>query len=421
MKKLFYLFLLMFLFPLSVSADATSPRIVSYDAIVINPEGAEVEIAYCGGGFGICSGIGGTEVVKYDTKIKITQEMNGKGFFDFGDDKWAYIDLDDIRAYNTNIDLTEFKKEEEKKKLLAYGDVYLYNGPSEVYGRVNNEVKIPTGEIIEYEYHDDYWCYVTYNGVSGWIQMRVVNAKFASEEEKEKVKVVSLSNSKEKIILNNNIEYLYIGPYSDEKVNVNIPKNTILESEFVAIPNTYGAAPGPTRTLYVRYNDVSGWITYKHEFSNLYTDIVLNSNGAILYKEGNTNSEILFTIPYNVEVNVFLTNYDYVKGFQKIEYNGLIGYVKEEDFDETINDKPIEPEEDDKEEPNVPIKPENPNDTEKEENNSMDSSWHIKNVILTVFFCVILALVTLVTILLINKKKKVEEIEIIEIEEDKEK
>lgn len=414
MKKAFILFFLIILFPLSVSADATSPRIVSYDAIVINPEGAEVEIAYCGGGFGICSGIGGTEVVKYDTKIKITQEMNGKGFFDFGDDKWAYIDLDDIRAYDTDIDLTEFKKEEEKKKLLAYGDVYLYNGPSEVYGRVNNEVKIPTGEIIEYEYHDDYWCYVTYNGVSGWIQMEVINKKFASKEDKDKVKVAP--EIKEKVILNSDVEYLYVGPHSEEKISVNISKNAILDSKFAIRPYM-----GPATTLYIEYNDVSGWITYKHEFSNLYTDIILNSNGAILYKEGNINSEILSTIPYNVEVNVFLTNYDYVKGFQKIEYNGLIGYVKEEDFDENINDKPIEPEEDDKEEPNVPIKPENPNDTEKEENNSMDSSWHIKNVILTVFFCVILALVTLVTILLINKKKKVEEIEIIEIEEDKEK
>ena len=83
MKRLIIMFLLMVLFPLRVSADAISPRIVSYDAIVINPNGAKVEIAYCGGGFGICSGIGGTEVVKYDTKIKITQELNGKGFFDF--------------------------------------------------------------------------------------------------------------------------------------------------------------------------------------------------------------------------------------------------------------------------------------------------------------------------------------------------
>ena len=410
MKKLFYLFLLMFLFPLSVKADSMSPRIVSYDAIVINPEGAEAEIVSCRDLIFIWNETGETELIEYNTKIKVLQEVEGRGFFTYND-KCASIDLKDIRSYN-NVKLDDFQKFEEKKKLLTYGDVYLYNGPSEVYGKVNNEVKIPTGEIIEYEYHDGYWCYVTYNGVSGWIQMRAINEKFASQEEKDKVKVAH--EIKEKVILNSDIEYLYVGPYSDEKVNVNIPKNTILDSKFAIRPYI-----GPATTLYIEYNGVSGWLTNEHKFSSLYTDIILNSNGATLYEEGNTNSEILSTIPYNVEVNVFLTNY--VKGFKMIEYKGLIGYVKVEGFEETIGDIPIEPEvpEEDKE-ANIPNESENPDNNEKEENNNgMDSSWHIKNVILTVFFCIILALVTLVIILLINKKKKTKEVEIIKIEDDK--
>lgn len=429
MKKIIFFIILLIIAPSAILANTLPGKIISYDAVISNPDGLEVYLAddWCKGWCSITDASFFEDSIKINLKygdaITIQLEVGDDGYFcpkDYNG-KCGFVDLKDIKTYSEKIDFKNFEKSEENIKLYAYDDVEMYAGPSIAYEKIQN-VKIPKGATIEYEYYDEHWCYVTYNNVSGWI---ACNSHIDAYVD---VNVANIDDKATKILFIDDVEFINKKPYGwsnkeKEKEKIDIQKGTILETNI-----SYNHVIGTHKEYLIEYNGISGWITvFGDDARIIYGINISNMNGAKLYANLDINSKILTNIPYKEEVKIINVehykkenSYSYITMY-KVEYNGLIGYVKAEDFDETINDKPIEPEEDDKEEPNVPIKPENPNDTEKEENNSMDSSWHIKNVILTVFFCVILALVTLVTILLINKKKKVEEIEIIGIEEDKEK
>ena len=314
MKKILFLFMVLLIIPTKILANSLPGKIISYDANISNPEGLEVHLAddWCKGWCSITDASAFDDAIKvnlkYGDKITVKLEVGGDGYFCLKDynGKCGFVDLNDIKTYSEKINLEEFEKSTEKIKLYAYEDVNLYKGPSIAYEKIEN-IKIPKGTTIEYQYYDEHWCYVTYNSVSGWIPYNSHIDAYVD------VNVANISDETTKILFINDVESIKKKPYGyygfentiKEEEKIEIPKGTILETNV-----SYYHVIGTIKEYLIEYNGTSGWIDEMAEYAKIIVGTkIRNISGANLYEKLDTNSKILLSIPYNEEVKI--TNLEY--------------------------------------------------------------------------------------------------------------
>ena len=174
MKKIISIMLLIMLAPMIVLADSAGPKILGYDAVVINKDGAKCE-RYADE----------EEIIPYNTKIHVRDEYSGEAEACFLDDRdnCIRISLKDIAPLKEEIlpkDLSNvddhgssLEKISEKLLILKESGIKLKKGPSTVFGEYDTVV--PNKTVLVSSYGIDRgkggvgWYYIDSNGYKGWI------------------------------------------------------------------------------------------------------------------------------------------------------------------------------------------------------------------------------------------------------------
>ena len=160
MKKIVYLFVLLFLFiPTIVLADSSSPSILGYDAVVTNKKGVKVETG------------DGNYTVAYNTKVHVYAEydtdascelINPK---DSDPDYTLSIPLKDLSPIkkevfpkdlqNVNNQGSTLKKDKDEFIVVNTKGTKLSKGPADIYGKYDKvipyETKLHTTHYINTE------------------------------------------------------------------------------------------------------------------------------------------------------------------------------------------------------------------------------------------------------------------------------
>lgn len=397
-----YLLLLILLVPCFVKADMGTPMFTEYQVRVTNPNGTTA-VDYDGKEAG---------TFKYDEIITVHYEkiINNELY---GGTFQKLVKLNDTKLVTDVVDLEKFKKERKQKYYVFDDTNVLYKGPSKTYGKVEPETTLKQGSTIETEYYDELWAYVEQDGVKGWVYTYTYTFGAPYEEHAGMAYLAEdYRNDLSLIGKTINEVNLYKSP-KEKEVIATISKDTDIEVEIKYFYNDEPYSP----YYYVSYNGKEGWMKYgtKIEGITYYTLLsypngtytVDNNDGISMYKDYNSTSEILETIPHNTILNV-----KYVLGapqgwsLYQVEYNGKIGWVKGEkvkvEINESITPNPEEnpsvPDEELDQEENLPI-------TNEQEEEKITTKQMI---IICVVGALILSLTAFVTIKLINKKKETE-------------
>ncbi len=328
LSRVLVLLICLFVFPILVNADIGMPDIKPYDVIVTNKDGIKLEDSYKKKSI----------VIPYDTKITVNMEY-------YNSEKKAYygyveyngvsgdIDLSNVRIASDKVNLDDFDKLDTPRKVYAIDDVELYKGPSKVYGRVDGEKVIPKGSTISYEYYDEVWALVKYDGIEGWMIIYPYAKAIGSDLKTSVVDFAPERNNT--ILLTENVTKLKVNPYEDEEISVNIPKDTVLKYE-------YSASSLKSEYFYVDYEGTKGWlhITYfggPYEADGLVeeickTGLVLNDNVYIYSKRGDLSSKTNKKVEKGKEYSII---YSYVveeASWYYILYNGEKVWITAEGF-----------------------------------------------------------------------------------------
>lgn len=301
--------------PYIVRADSGGPMLTSYDVIVTNVEGADlVDINYDGNK----STIKIKKHLDYDTIIKeiYSEEYINNELYGYSGKESAYVKLSDVKIYG-NYNLSDFDNYGKGKIYVYKEGAYLYKGPSVIYGKVDGEVMIPIGEELDYQYRDDLFAYVTYNGVSGWI---IIDTMYASPYEDEVSALVSTKDKGELYTIEDT--YLYTLPEHGEKKEVFIPKGTIVNFQYRYYYN---------KAYYVEYNGTSGWIIDKvgimennlKLFTHLKSvDICEKAESKCTKVVGKISKNKIVPIEYGVykDGTWYYVKYNDIKGYVYLEY-----------------------------------------------------------------------------------------------------
>lgn len=317
LKIILYL-ILVIIIPIKANADVGAPSVTPYDARVKNIDGAS---AKC-----YIKDKNETVIIPYDTILKeIWYEYNENNIVyaevEYNDYN-CIIKLKDIESIDKKVDLKEWEKREKQTLYVFKEGAYLYNGPSKVYGKVENEIMIPVGETITTEYYDDAFAYVTYKGVSGWIYI------FPDDESHQ------IYNEESAIVYIDHGEFYTIK--EEELCNdnnttcINIPAETKLEYKY------YFPGYVWSTKYYITYNGVSGWLQldydeYSFEVENITALTIEKTN---LYKTPNEeNKEIITEIPKYTELTIIrVLNQIHAPSIYYVEYNNKIGWVYESEY-----------------------------------------------------------------------------------------
>lgn len=291
------------MFPLLVLADVGAPELGDYDVIISNKDGASLyDYNY-----------NVIDKIPYDTKITVNFEYTRDGVL-YGTINYhgqtGDIRLSDVKIYDEEIDLDDYLKLDIPAELYVFDDddAYLYKGPSTVYGRVDKEVRIPQGEIVSYEYYNDAWVYVEYDGVKGWL----LNYSFGDIYSDLSNSVAQVAGEKNRVYVIDNVKTLLKNPKNtDDTIDVDIPAGTELEYKYYYNLPKSGYA-------YVEYEDQEGWIyvspsSFGEDSSSAVIEdecstlIVVSEEAYIYEEETNLDSKTDKTIPYGEEVTVIFS------------------------------------------------------------------------------------------------------------------
>ena len=300
----------------TVKADMASPIVTEYKARVKNPSGTTLyDFDYNNGKVSIKE----IKHLDFDTIIKDveTEETINNELYGYSPSLGGYIKLTDIEAFG-NIDLDTFNNFGSGKLYVFREGAYLYKGPSKTYGKVDGNVMLPVGTVVEYEYSDVLFAYVTYNGVSGWVYY--YQRSMGPYEEGSSLASIE---STELITIEDTI--LYNDPFTKTKKIFTIPNGTKLTSKYEYIYDraTY---------YYVEYNGNAGWIVNdigllreNAKIFNRSTPIKICKNR--VNEEETTCSDVITTIPKNKITSVkYVTENGYNTWFF-VNYDGKTGWV----------------------------------------------------------------------------------------------
>lgn len=344
MKKIkLFILLLLISTPIFVKADAGTP-ILSYEVRISNKEGAfiyewddENKKYYKT-----------EEKLSYDTTYQVMYEriINNELYaYVYSEDKTidtvgdCLIKLSDTTPLE--FILSDYKKDDTIKYLIFEEGIYLYQGPSKIYGKITPEVSLPVNTEVETKYYDDMWAYVEYNGKKGWIYTYTFKRLSPYNEA---AGVADITNKKTISLKTLGPVKLYSNPKTKESI-LKIPTGTVLND--LSIFSTYSLLTSDNEGFYlIEYDGKKGWISEGTSDSNLAYLInsnkkifVTNQKGVTLYKNPNSNSDEISTIPHATILTPTYSNYNnnYVKVysdtgyFYQVNYDGKIGWIKVQD------------------------------------------------------------------------------------------
>lgn len=400
LKKILGILLLLTLFiPCFVKADMGAPMFTQYEVRITNPNGT------------MALDIDGKEVetIKYDEIIKVVYEKIIENELYVGDYN-KLVKFSDTKLVTEDVDLEKFKQGRKQKYYVFDNTNVLYKGPSKTYGKVEPETTLKEGSIVETQYYDQLWAYVEQDGVKGWVYKYTYN--FEAPYEEKTGMALSMENyydRKDNTRKTLNEIKIYKNPKEKEVVTT-IPKDTDFEI-------IYFYADEPRFPYYyISYNGQEGWIKSEkieiegYSFYNMlehpsYKYIVNNVNGALMYKEYNSTSEVLETIPKNTELDIkygLMGHYNF--SWYQVEYNGKIGWVKSENDNNTEELPEEQPETD------MPNAEEETNSEETQtENFTPTEEKEIspkQMIIICITTAIVVGLTAFITIKLVNKKKE---------------
>ena len=173
MKKIILFLLIitsLFIKPnIDVKADAFSPIITAYEAIVTNPNGAKTY-----NGYWIDSNNNNLNdfIIPYNSEIIVISEESDVAKVKYNSKEY-YISLADISLKNEEFALSNATHLDSPKKVLTTFEINMYFGPSTKFKKVTS---IPKETELSYEYmikgqwSEPSWIYVKHNNYKGWIQ-----------------------------------------------------------------------------------------------------------------------------------------------------------------------------------------------------------------------------------------------------------
>lgn len=328
-KKLLFAFFLFGMLPIFVLADVGAPGISPYEVRVTNQNGTMIK-----------NYEGKTIHVSYDTVLNVfSHEKNDQGTL-YGyvkyQDEFYYVQLSDTEVISKEIDVEAAALDQsnpihyDKETMYVFFDnAYLYKGPSKVYGKVDGDIKIPVGTTISFDYHDEMWAYVHYNGVDGWVY--IYSMKILSPYD-EMSSLVYTTTYKDHDYLPYNTDTFYTmkeitlekDPLTKEKTNIKIPP-------FMRVQYKYFTYVNPHKVyFYIEYNGKGGW----YEDSELslgrkydYNATFLSIDDVKMYTSLDESSEVKTIIPKNTEISL---QYDIPADYDQwyyLTYQGVSGYV----------------------------------------------------------------------------------------------
>ena len=227
MKKIKFVLLVICLLALNVKADMGPPFVVSYKAMITNPNGAEC-YTYDGKKEG--------KIIPYKTVFEIDNEMSNGLISVYNDNYSCYVKYQDLGAMSSSFDINNQsveKKEPTRAIILAKGGLNMRKGPATSYGKV---ITIPENTVVTLTHKaGTYWFYTSYGGKSGWITG--MNGYFGIDEPK--------------ILFSNKAIDIY---NSSKKKIGTIPANTEI-TDYVKLITYYD-----DYRYYVVYNNIKGYI-----------------------------------------------------------------------------------------------------------------------------------------------------------------
>lgn len=322
MKKISFAIIFMvilFFMPLFCSADVGLPFITPYEVRVNNVNGLAIYT------------INKESVtLPYDTILTINYEMRF-----YNDDKLYgstsynneeyYVDLSQVSVVLNERDTSGLTPHEEQTMYVYEEGAYLYKGPSKLYDKIDGNIMIPAGTIISFEYADEMWAYVEYDGHKGWVYIY------------QMIDVSPYGEGSCLVEINQGTKYtlkelhLTENPDGDKENGVVVPAFTEVSYKYTYTPYAHKYA------ICIEYNGKEGWyIVEDFETADIYNyrDIELIAVKELpVYSEfRNENSEVLTTIPVNAECNIlyYATDDYWTETWCYISYNGIEGWVKED-------------------------------------------------------------------------------------------
>lgn len=339
MKKKFSrvvgLLICLFVFPLLVHADVGMPEIKPYDVVVTKVDGIKLEDSYSKT----------SVVIPFDTKITVNMEYynsEDKKYYGYVEYEGVSgeIDLSEVKVANEKVDLKKYDKLDEPRKVYTIHDIEMYKGPSQLYGKVDGG-NIPKGSTISYEYYDEVWALVNYEGKEGWIVRYPYGNLYSNLQS-------SIANfapkDKNTVMFIDDVNSLYVDPTSEEKIPVRIPKGAVVEYEYSydSIKSEY---------LYIDYDGTKGWLYISYSMgpytsagvveSQCETGMVMSDDVYIYSEVDELSSKTNKKIPKGTELNI---KYSYEKGeaaWYYASYEGkevwiAVGSSYQDDYKESI-------------------------------------------------------------------------------------
>ena len=290
-------------------ADYGVPEIIEYDATVINEDGTEI-VDYSEQNEGL---------IPYGATVHVLYESDGYAFIEYNNIT-VNVRLEDIKPVSDDVDMSE--ADWGHKNMYVYREgAYLYKGPSITYGKLEENIEIPAGTVVEILASTEMWGYVEYDGYNGWVYI------FTSDEISPYNMTCSLTNIAYKetshYYTTSQIE-LTATPES-ETVTGTIPAGVTVDSYLTSnYPNPHAEC------VYVVYRDQKGWyrideLTAYQDSSN--QDIsVFTATSCDIYQDRACTQKVE-TIPALTECKVIYETLDEYETQLCVEYNGTTGWL----------------------------------------------------------------------------------------------
>ncbi|MFV0503814.1 MAG: SH3 domain-containing protein [Lachnospirales bacterium] len=300
-----FLMLTEFSLPVSVKAENTG------NSPIVAEEKTETFNRFVGKTLSLYDQINGTALKEIPAGTELTLTNN--------DGTWSKTTYNDEEGFvkNANLSLekpkpttTEIKK---KDKIIRYAGTALNLRESNSTDS-NALTLIPIGTELTLLSNDGTWSKVDYEGKNGFVKNSFLQVVY---------------NPPEEVAQNENSEYLEHGEPTGYTYTISDLK---LRSEPNTQSNTITVIPDSTKIevleekgewTAVHYEDASGYVKneYVDETPTLYTTSKVN-----LRADTTTNSNALTTVPLNAEITVVEGG----KQWDKVEFDGQTGYIKNE-------------------------------------------------------------------------------------------
>ena len=319
-KNIILIIVYLLIFPLIAKADVGAPYISPYEIIVIKEEGTDLKIS-----------ANEKRTIPYNTVLEVlevNESDNKKTYYIEYDGDYGLVSASDV-ALKDEVFNPEGKMDKHQRlyKYVFADDVYIYNGPSSEFSKASEEA-IPVGTILNYIYSDDYYIYIQYNGIEGWVY--VDNPYTVSSVTKTNKSLVDYT-SDGKIYTLGDIE-MYKDQTCTEKLDVLIPKNTEVSYQY-----SFAYSLRST-SYYVNYNGVEGWIS-NVQYLDFPTDLLIKrGTNAFIYNTDSINiysdldkTNIIDTLENNEVINLIysISFNDITEDCEVCRYNNM-NYIEYE-------------------------------------------------------------------------------------------